>query len=148
MLSIYIIGDIICAEGCTSNSGCKSNQICDEVFQKCTTNCENDSPYPVPIFGKAKAYNPCGDNGVCSARDHKEYCSCAENYFPESGKGCRSVKSSDIIPQTVDCTKYCGENALCKIINKKINCYCRQYYHGNPLIRCEFRQILPPTPTA
>lgn len=120
--------------------------VCDEVFQKCTKNCEIDLPYPIPIFGEAMAYNPCGQNGVCSAKDHKEYCSCADNYFPESGKGCRKVKDSDIIPQTVDCTEFCGKNALCKIIEKKINCYCSPYTYGNPLKECAFRESSPPFP--
>lgn len=149
---------------CMVDSDCKSDESCIHIddTKKCLNSCEQSISkysYSVPSISfpfdfetktgdpittkKPNAATLCGENSVCKAIDHKQYCACIDGYFPENDKGCRKRVSSDILPkdEDLDCKKYCGRMSSCKIFDESILCYCQ--HSGFPHEQCDTPQYLP-----
>ena len=65
--------DRLCQPGCTTNSQCKSNQVC--AGNQCLDPCKNRD-------------NPCGDCASCETVDHEMQCSCPLGHAGDPFSSC------------------------------------------------------------
>ncbi|CAB0029718.1 unnamed protein product, partial [Trichogramma brassicae] len=94
---------------CSSNNDCSDEKICE--MHVCRIAC--------------LAHNPCGQNAICSVKNHAQICSCQPGHTGDPKTGCYLIDHCAVSP--------CAPGAFCENTRGSYKCYCRQGMVGDPL---------------
>ncbi|KAI2804698.1 hypothetical protein BLOT_003686 [Blomia tropicalis] len=128
------LGDYV-REGCLHDSDCELDKAC--IDSKCINPCLEN--------------NACGQNAVCTAKNHQKECNCRPLFFGDPNVICRKPVGclSDhncpgnliCLPDQQECDideceeeqiVSCADNATCHNLIGSYECRCLDNYEGNP----------------
>jgi hypothetical protein len=141
---------------CTTDDECSPQRACsnNRCIDPCSlNNCGRGAKCLVQSKIKCFESFPCDfTNRAAIFLDHRSICTCNEgltgNAFIACHEiGCRSDNDCPLSEACInkDCVNQCshitcGQNAFCETEYHRAGCHCIRGYHGNPLVRCEYKE--------
>ncbi|KAJ8890120.1 hypothetical protein PR048_009627 [Dryococelus australis] len=95
---------------CTRSDQCSGDKLCEDF--KCKIAC--------------LTHNPCGENALCSAENHRQVCYCQPGYTGNPQASCQLIDLCERRP--------CGPNAQCTNARGSYKCSCPLGLVGDPYV--------------
>lgn len=104
----YSDGKICRKVECSTDDDCSNDKRCDNHMCKI-----------VCLMGE-----PCGENALCTAENHKQVCQCQPGFTGDPKHICSPIDFCESSP--------CGSGSICKNNRGSFRCSCKQGYVGDP----------------